>query len=331
MNGLFSLLERVMTMQNGIKGIWPWSLCFICVPNWLVAAHDEIELGVPSQLLSSFGSYPNPWNLTAEDRELFAPVVRFPQRPETGELHYRILDHTKPWEDQPSQLVSPEEHERARRQQSCQANQQGQDSDNSNSNNADDADENESQRLQQAMVAQRQFDWYGVGRYDENRIGMYESQLFSVENPEDQRTVHIAIDLDGPVNTPVHAFYHGTVHSVGYNEALGDYGNVIVLEHPVPNADGNNSRKSIFALYGHLNSTVVERYREGQQVTKGQVLGGMGSFWENGGWAIPHVHFQLSVNPPLVPHDMPGAVAPKDRGKALWDYPDPRYVLGPLY
>jgi murein DD-endopeptidase MepM/ murein hydrolase activator NlpD len=71
--------------------------------------------------------------------------------------------------------------------------------------------------------------------------------------------------------------------------------------------------------------------RPGLAVTKGQVIGRVGDVYENGGWNAPHVHFQLSMNPPDQPHDMPGASSVEDRPKALLQYPDPRYVLGPIY
>lgn len=48
------------------------------------------------------------------------------------------------------------------------------------------------------------------------------------------------------------------------------------------------------------------------------------------GWKTPHVHFQLSMKEPKT-HDLPGAVAMKDRSKALCEYPDPRWILGELY
>ena len=68
----------------------------------------------------------------------------------------------------------------------------------------------------------------------------------------------------------------------------------------------------------------------GQKVRKGDCIGRIGDVHENGGWKTAHVHFQLSLTEPET-HDMPGAVAIKDRSKALFEYPDPRYILGPLY
>ncbi|KAG7365587.1 peptidase M23 family protein [Nitzschia inconspicua] len=77
---------------------------------------------------------------------------------------------------------------------------------------------------------------YAIGKYDENRVGMYDSDLFdNLDNTIDgyggRRTVHLRIDLSAPVGTPVHAFASGVVQSVGYNQDHGDYGYVIVFEH----------------------------------------------------------------------------------------------------
>jgi murein DD-endopeptidase MepM/ murein hydrolase activator NlpD len=196
-----------------------------------------------------------------------------------------------------------------------------------------------------------------LGRYDENRVGMYESEMFqdtskTIDGYAGRRTVHVGIDLGGPEGTPVHSFWHGVVHAVGYNPDLGDYGHVIVVrysnglrpEHADDDSDknpaSNNASASrvdsehekgehFYALYGHLDSTVL-RWRVGDAVRAGQVLAGLGSPGENGGWRVPHVHFQLSDSAPAT-HDMPGAVCVSDRDRALLEYPDPRYVLGPLY
>ena len=184
---------------------------------------------------------------------------------------------------------------------------------------------------------------YDIGKYDENRVSMYSSGHFQdVDNEIDgfggQRTVHLGIDLGAPVGTPVRAFERGTVHSVGYNSEHGDYGYVIVVEHilgciiETKNVitESLPEPKRVWALYGHLDRSVL-KFSVGSPVRKGEIIGRIGDVDENGGWKEPHVHFQLSVQPPKQPHDMPGASSVKDRPTALLVYPDPRYVLGEIY
>ena len=158
---------------------------------------------------------------------------------------------------------------------------------------------------------------YSIGRYDENRKGLYESELF-----EGKRTHHVGIDIGGPVGTPIYAFYDGTIFDKKYLPAEGDYGNVIIMEHEF------NGTK-LWALYGHLSSESLETFKIGDIVEKGQLIGWLGDKKENGGWE-PHVHFQLSLEEPLN-CDLPGVVTPDERDLALEKYPDPRLVLGPLY
>lgn len=158
----------------------------------------------------------------------------------------------------------------------------------------------------------------------------------------------MGMDLGGPVGTEVHSFADGVVHSVGYNSELGDYGHVVVVEYDLGSSllgsnidrdgDGNGdatcaSEKEIpkvWALYGHLDASTLERNQVGKEVKRGDILGLLGDVHENGGWSIPHVHFQLSIQAPLT-HDMPGAVALNDRARALVNYPDPRFIMGELY
>jgi hypothetical protein len=52
---------------------------------------------------------------------------------------------------------------------------------------------------------------YGIGRYNEDRRGMYTSELFASENPEKARTIHVGIDIAAPLGSPVHAFFEGEI------------------------------------------------------------------------------------------------------------------------
>jgi murein DD-endopeptidase MepM/ murein hydrolase activator NlpD len=157
---------------------------------------------------------------------------------------------------------------------------------------------------------------WSIGRYDEKRVG-YDTELFS-----DGRCVHVGIDIGGPIGTEVMAFADGKIYASGYNPAAGDYGHVIVTEHQF-------NGRTIWALYGHLDSGSSENTRVGRSIIGGEVLGRFGDRSENGGWP-PHLHFQLGIQQP-VGHDMPGVVLEEERESSLLIYPDPRIVLGPLY
>ena len=158
---------------------------------------------------------------------------------------------------------------------------------------------------------------FDIGRYDELRPGMYSTELFS-----DGRFLHVGSDIGAPVGTPCMAFDDGEISHFGYNPDDGDYGHVVITKHII---DG----RSVWALYGHLNSKSIENKEIGQKISKGEVICWMGDKHENGGWES-HLHFQLSLKEPET-HDMPGVVSPDNRDQALEDYPDPRLVLGPIY
>jgi murein DD-endopeptidase MepM/ murein hydrolase activator NlpD len=212
-----------------------------------------------------------------------------------------------------------------------------------------------------------------IGRYDEDRIGLYTSDLFRSNekshatvsgtvlnhttgstttrdhNTCEYRSVHVGIDLSigGRVGTPVYAFTDGHIHSVGYNPELGDYGNVIVVHHywyrnttlKYKNQNTNHTAPSatnpekviLYALYGHLSDRSIKYKQTNDTIRRGQIIGYIGNVYENGGWYTPHLHFQLSTLPPDMPHDMPGAICYQDRIPLLYQYFDPRYVLGTLH
>ena len=157
---------------------------------------------------------------------------------------------------------------------------------------------------------------FTIGRYNEVRC-IYTQAMFG-----GVRNVHVGIDLGAPAGTPVHAFTDCLIHKMGVNSQAGDYGPTLVTEQFV---DGER----IWALFGHLSLGSLKGRSVGQKLQRGEVLGWIGNETENGGWP-PHVHFQLSRVAP-VGHDMPGVVTGADRDAALRDFPDPRWVLGPIY
>jgi len=170
---------------------------------------------------------------------------------------------------------------------------------------------------------------YTVGRYDEARPWMYDTPLFG-----GTRHVHIGLDLGGPEGTTVHAFAEGHVHAVGYEEDAGGYGATVVTVHDLSLPSGINhpwagTTRRVWVLHGHLSRSDVDRWKVGDGVERGAVIGHLGSPEENGGWA-PHVHVQVSTHAPEG-FNMEGVVAPEDREAALLLHPDPRLIAGPLY
>ncbi len=158
---------------------------------------------------------------------------------------------------------------------------------------------------------------YGVGKYNEVRLGMYTTALFQGE-----RNIHMGIDIAAPVGEPVMSFAAGEVFLFGYNSADGDYGHTLIIRHVF---DGSE----LYALYGHLSADSLKGKYIGRPVQQGECIGWLGDKHENGGWN-PHLHLQLSYErPPLC--DMPGAVSAEQREAALKIYPDPQLVLGQLY
>ena len=158
---------------------------------------------------------------------------------------------------------------------------------------------------------------FGIGKYNEKRVGMYGQELFSSE-----RNIHVGIDIAAPVGTEVFAFASGRVFLFDYNSAEGDYGYTLITEHEIES-------QKFFALFGHLSEKSIKTKNINQGFDRGEVIAWVGDKHENGGWN-PHLHFQLSLAAPSKA-DLPGVVAEQDLAKALQAYPDPRIVLGPVY
>jgi LysM repeat protein len=87
---------------------------------------------------------------------------------------------------------------------------------------------------------------------------------------------HYAVDIANKVGTPIYAADAGTVELAGWGSG---YGNQIVIDH----GGGKKTR------YAHLSKFNVKK---GDTVSKGQVVGGMGST----GWSTgSHLHFEVII------------------------------------
>lgn len=89
---------------------------------------------------------------------------------------------------------------------------------------------------------------------------------------------HTALDIANKTGTPIYASGDGTVETAGWNS--GGYGYHIVINH-------GGGKKT---LYAHMSAFAV---KAGDQVTKGQNIGAMGSTGRSTG---PHVHFEVIIN-----------------------------------
>lgn len=88
---------------------------------------------------------------------------------------------------------------------------------------------------------------------------------------------HYAIDIANKVGTPLYAADAGTIELAGWGKG---YGNQIVIDH----GGGKKTR------YAHLSKFSANK---GDVVTKGQVIGLMGST----GWSTgSHLHFEVIIN-----------------------------------
>ena len=115
------------------------------------------------------------------------------------------------------------------------------------------------------------------------------NQLFYLNNPSNNTVItspfglrwggekHHGIDIAGNVGDPIFAAESGFASLVSYNSI---YGNYMKLNHG----------KGVETLYGHCDVMLV---KEGEYVTKGQIIGKIGSTGRSTG---PHLHFEVRVN-----------------------------------
>ena len=158
---------------------------------------------------------------------------------------------------------------------------------------------------------------WAVGRYNEKRTRMYTAEQY-----EGKRNIHMGVDIWTKAGAPVYAFYDGIlVYKENHNQQ-GNYGPTLVTRHELGSL-------TLYALFGHLSESCLDNLEIGESVEKREKIAELGAETVNGGWA-PHLHFQLSIQDPGEA-DMPGVVADEFHEEALKLYPDPRIVLGDIY
>lgn len=156
----------------------------------------------------------------------------------------------------------------------------------------------------------------GFGGYNEDRIIYQRSSHFQ---GEESRSVHLGIDLWAGANTSVYAPLDGAIHSFADNKGMGNYGPTIILEHFI-------DQVHFYTLYGHLSRLSLQGLYLGKKFNKGEKLGELGNYPENGDWP-PHLHFQIITDLLGSSGDFPGVSRPSEREKFLTICPDPNWIL----
>ena len=156
------------------------------------------------------------------------------------------------------------------------------------------------------------------GGYLERR-NLYQRSTVFKDITIEERNIHIGLDLWIKAGTLVLAALDGKIHSFQNNTALGDYGPTIVLEHEIQG-------EKFYTLYGHLSLESLAEKAEGQKVTKGQIIGQLGSAPINGDYA-PHLHFQIINDMQGKKGDYPGVSSKKELAFYKKNCPDPNLLL----
>ena len=156
------------------------------------------------------------------------------------------------------------------------------------------------------------------GGYNELRSLYKRSEIFNATN-QNERAIHIGLDLWIHAKTPVLAALDGKVHSFKNNLGLGNYGPTIILKHLIDSVQ-------FYTLYGHLSTESITNLKVGQPVLKGKQIATLGDASVNGNYA-PHLHFQIIHDIGSNFGDYPGVCSAVELNYYLKNCPDPNLLL----
>lgn len=157
------------------------------------------------------------------------------------------------------------------------------------------------------------------GGYLEHRDIYNRSDYFNADKPEEERNIHLGLDLWIEAGTAVYAPLDGKIHSFKNNTNYGDYGPTIILEHHIEN-------ETFFTLYGHLSLESITTLEVGVEVKKGQKIATLGTAEVNGDYA-PHLHFQIIKDIQNYEGDYPGVSNQLNLEFYKTNCPDPNLLL----
>ena len=156
------------------------------------------------------------------------------------------------------------------------------------------------------------------GGYLETRAIYKRSNVFK-NNIEEERNIHLGLDLWCPAGTSVLAALDGEIHSFQDNNNWGDYGPTIILKHTFNSIE-------FYTLYGHLSRESLVDKTVGQKITKGQEIAHLGTNHVNGDYA-PHLHFQIIHKIDEKKGDYAGVCNQKNLDFYKMNCPDPELLL----
>jgi murein DD-endopeptidase MepM/ murein hydrolase activator NlpD len=157
------------------------------------------------------------------------------------------------------------------------------------------------------------------GGYLEQR-GIYNrSDYFNTNKLEEERNIHLGLDLWVEAGTEIYAPLVGKIHSFKNNTNYGDYGPTLILEHHIEN-------ETFFTLYGHLSLTSIQSLKVRVEVKQGQRIATLGTAEVNGDYA-PHLHFQIIRDIQNYKGDYPGVSNQLDLDFYKTNCPDPNLLL----
>ena len=156
----------------------------------------------------------------------------------------------------------------------------------------------------------------GVGGYLENRSVYSGTELFK---GDEERCIHIGVDVFMPAGTVLHAPLDGVVQSFANRQVSGDYGPVIILHHRLDDFE-------FHSLYGHLSEDSLDGLSDGKHFAAGDELARIGPRPVNGDWP-PHLHFQLIHDMQNYHGDYPGVIRPAEIEFYRQNCPDPSALL----
>ncbi len=157
------------------------------------------------------------------------------------------------------------------------------------------------------------------GGYLEKRDIYRRSSYFNQEIGENERNIHMGVDLWCKAGTKVLAVLDGEIHSFQNNTKFGDYGPTVILKHTIDTV-------IFYSLYGHLSLDTLANLNVGTKIKKGTVIGFLGDRLVNGDYA-PHLHFQLIRDMEDNFGDYPGVSSKSDFDFYKQNCPDPNVLL----